>query len=39
MAAVAASAALSISGYLLFIVAFETRFPFSPFETALEALF
>ena len=33
------AAALSISSYLLFIVAFETRFPFGPFETALEALF
>ena len=33
------AAGLSLSGYLLFIVAFETRFPFGPFETALEALF
>lgn len=32
------AAALSISGYLLFIVAFKTRFPFGPFENLLEPL-
>jgi hypothetical protein len=32
------AAALSVSGYLLFIVAFKTRFPFGPFENLLEPL-
>ncbi len=27
------SAALSLAGWLLFIVAFDTRFPHGPFET------
>jgi len=33
------SAALSIGGYLLFIVAFETRFPAGPFELFMKGLF
>lgn len=32
----ALSATLSIGGYLLFILAFETRFPRGPFETFME---
>lgn len=32
----ALSAGLSIGGYLLFILAFETRFPRGPFETFME---
>ena len=30
---------LSLGGYFLFVVAFETRFPAGPFETALKGLF
>ncbi len=33
------SAALALSGYLLFIVAFETRFPRGPFENFMRSLF
>jgi len=33
------SAALSVGGYLLFIVAFETRFPAGPFELFMKGLF
>jgi hypothetical protein len=33
------AAGLSLGGYLLFIVAFETRFPAGPFETLMKALF
>ena len=33
------SAGLSLGGYLLFIVAFKTRFPAGPFETLMKALF
>ena len=33
------SALLSITGYLLFIVAFEIRFPLGPFEAAMKAAF
>ena len=33
------SAALALSGYLLFIVAFETRFPRGPFETFMRSVF
>jgi len=31
------SAVLSLGGYLLFIVAFKTRFPAGPFETFMKA--
>ena len=37
--AVSVAATLSICGYLLFIVAFDTRFPEGPIERALEGLF
>ena len=37
--ALAVSAALSITGYLLFILAFETRFPEGPFERLVKAVF
>ncbi|MEK9662308.1 MAG: tripartite tricarboxylate transporter TctB family protein [Alphaproteobacteria bacterium] len=33
------AAALSLGGYLLFIVAFHTRFPAGPFENLMKALF
>jgi len=33
------SAALSLGGWLLFVVAFETRFPEGPFELAVKGLF
>ena len=33
------SAGLSLGGYLLFILAFETRFPAGPFETFMKGLF
>ena len=33
------SAALSLGGYLLFIVAFNTRFPAGPFETFMKGFF
>ncbi len=33
------SAILALSGYLLFIVAFETRFPRGPFENLMRSLF
>jgi hypothetical protein len=33
------SAALALSGYLLFIVAFETRFPRGPFENFMRSIF
>jgi hypothetical protein len=33
------SAALALSGYLLFIVAFETRFPRGPFENVMRSIF
>jgi hypothetical protein len=33
------SVAFSIGGWLLFIVAFETRFPAGPFETLMKGLF
>ena len=33
------SAALSLGGYLLFILAFETRFPAGPFETFMKGFF
>jgi len=33
------SAVLSLSGWLLFVVAFETRFPEGPFELAVKGLF
>lgn len=33
------SAAISLSGYLLFIVAFETRFPRGPFEELMRGMF
>lgn len=33
------SATLALSGYLLFIVAFETRFPRGPFENLMRSLF
>ena len=36
---VALSAVLSLSGWLLFVVAFETRFPEGPFELAVKGLF
>ena len=35
---VALSAVLALSGWLLFIVAFETRFPAGPFETLMKGL-
>ena len=35
---VALSAVVSFGGYLLFIVAFETRFPSGPFETLMKGL-
>ena len=37
--ALAISASLSICGYLLFILAFETRFPEGPFEQFVKAVF
>ena len=37
--ALCVSAALSICGYLLFILAFETRFPEGPFERLMRAVF
>ncbi len=33
------SATLALSGYLLFIVAFETRFPRGPFENFMRSIF
>ncbi len=33
------SSALALGGYLLFIVAFETRFPMGPFENFLKQVF
>jgi hypothetical protein len=36
--AIGLAAALALSGYLVFIVAFETRFPEGPFEEAMERL-
>ena len=33
------SAGLSLGGYLLFILAFETRFPAGPFESLMKGLF
>ena len=33
------SAGLSLGGYLLFVVAFKTRFPAGPFETLMKAFF
>ena len=33
------SATLSLGGYLLFIVAFKTRFPAGPFENLMNGLF
>lgn len=33
------SALLAVGGYLLFIVAFKTRFPVGPFEALMKALF
>jgi hypothetical protein len=33
------AAALALGGYLLFIVAFQTRFPVGPFERLMGALF
>jgi hypothetical protein len=33
------SAALALSGYLLFVVAFETRFPRGPFENLMRSIF
>ena len=33
------SLALSLSGYLLFIVAFQTRFPTGPFERLMAGMF
>lgn len=33
------SAALAVGGWLLFVVAFETRFPEGPFELAMKGLF
>lgn len=37
--AASVAAVLALSGYLLFIVAFETRFPEGPFERAMHTLF
>ncbi len=34
-----ASLAFCLSGYLLFVVAFQTRFPLGPFEQLMKALF
>lgn len=39
MLAIGIAAVLSISGYLLFIVAFDTRFPEGPIERLLSGLF
>ena len=36
---IALSAVLSLSGWLLFVYAFETRFPEGPFELAVKGLF
>lgn len=33
------STILTLGGYLIFIVAFKTRFPAGPFEKLMEALF
>ena len=33
------AATLSLGGWLLFVVAFETRFPEGPFELAAKGLF